>query len=125
MVNGVSNAISDLSSSTTPSDSTDSAHHQIKKLHVFSNYNYLNLRRDVARGQGEYLASFGLLLEVPEKRREAFAKYAQSQYVQMFDAHDEMTYANLLQLAEYGSEDIRQGLRAYGEEMKKSKSGSG
>ena len=45
--------------------------------------NWDNLSQDIARGQGEHLASLAALLRVPAERRPAFFAYAQDQYQQV------------------------------------------
>lgn len=52
-------------------------------LHMFAKSNWDNLSQDIARGQGEHLASLAALLRVPAERRPAFFAYAQDQYQQV------------------------------------------
>ena len=121
VVNGVSQASSDLSSSTTPSDSTDGVEKKIKKLHKYVNYNRMNLRQDIAQGNGEYLASLEALLEVPSERHEAFGIFAQLNYASLFDAEDRITHDKLIEMANFGSEEMRQALVSYEKDVMKRK----
>lgn len=54
-----------------------------QKLHMFAKSNWDNLSQDIARGQGEHLASLAALLRVPAERRPAFFAYAHDQYQQV------------------------------------------
>ena len=121
VVNGVSQASSDLSSSTTPSDSAEGVEKKIKKLHMYVYYNRMNLRQDVAQGHGEYLTSLGALLEVPPERHEAFGMFAQLNYTSLFDADDRITYDKLIEMANFGSEEMRQALVSYEKDVMKRK----
>ncbi len=112
ITNGVSQAISDISSSTTPSDSAETAHQRVKKLHLFAQYNLENLQQDVARGDGEYLSSLEALLDVPSERHDEFARFVQSRYTQFFGSK-EMTHKQFIQMAQFGSEEMRVALHSY------------
>jgi hypothetical protein len=50
------------------------------KLVAFAAYDPLNLEQDLARGQGEYLASLGFMLGVQEDLRPAFEAAAQQRF---------------------------------------------
>ena len=50
------------------------------KVEAFTFMNFENLKQDMAQGHGEYLASIGTLLGVPENRRMEFFSLAQSRY---------------------------------------------
>ncbi len=50
------------------------------KATAFVSFNHENLVQDVAAGRGEYLASIGRLLGVPEGRQSAFFSAAQANY---------------------------------------------
>jgi hypothetical protein len=56
------------------------------KAIAFATYNPTNLEQDIARGQGEYLASLGSLLGVREGVRPAFEAAAQSQFQSLMPA---------------------------------------
>jgi len=47
------------------------------KAIAFATYNEANLEQDLARGQGEYVASLGTLLGVPSDQQSAFQAKAQ------------------------------------------------
>lgn len=50
------------------------------KVVAFAAYDRLNLEQDLARGQGEYLASLGSMLGVQEDLRPAFQAAAQQRF---------------------------------------------
>jgi len=50
------------------------------KVIAFTSINFANLKQDLARGEGEYLASLGALLGVPPDRQPAFGSLAQDRY---------------------------------------------
>jgi hypothetical protein len=53
------------------------------KVVAFAAYDRLNLEQDLARGQGEYLASLGSMLGVQEDFRPAFEAAAQQHFEAM------------------------------------------
>lgn len=89
LTNGTSQAVTDLTeptkeftSSTSPrswfaGDGTLKAEH---KVMAFTVLNYDNLKQDIARGQGEYLASLASLVDVPDEGQADFFAFAQSLY---------------------------------------------
>jgi Protein of unknown function (DUF3015) len=72
----------DFLSSTTPGDwfSGDGVLKADHKVIAFVAFNFENLKQDMAKGRGEYLASLSELFDVPQDRREAFYSFAQSRY---------------------------------------------
>jgi hypothetical protein len=50
------------------------------KIVAFAAYDRVNLEQDFARGKGEYLASLGAMLGVPEDSRPAFEAAAQQRF---------------------------------------------
>ncbi|MGH9510212.1 MAG: DUF3015 family protein [Terriglobales bacterium] len=50
------------------------------KVTAFTTLNFQNLKEDMARGQGEYLASLGTLLGVPADYQAEFSALAQAKY---------------------------------------------
>ena len=54
------------------------------KLNLYTAVVYDNLQQDIARGQGEYLNSLGVLLEVPQDRRGEWNEFAQARYSALF-----------------------------------------
>jgi hypothetical protein len=50
------------------------------KVDAFTALNLENLKQDMARGQGEYLASLGMLLGVPADRQEHFFHLTREHY---------------------------------------------
>ena len=53
------------------------------KVVAFAAYDRFNLEQDLARGQGEYLASLGSMLGVQEDARPAFEAVAQQRFETM------------------------------------------
>jgi len=58
------------------------------KAIAFAAFNQSNLEQDIAKGQGEYLASLSSLLGVSETTRSAFALDAQSQFQSLIPVDD-------------------------------------
>jgi hypothetical protein len=50
------------------------------KVIAFTSLNFTNLKQDMARGRGEYLASLETLMDVPPDRRAEFETLIQDQY---------------------------------------------
>jgi hypothetical protein len=57
------------------------------KAAAFATINHHNIEQDISAGRGEYLASMGQLLGVPEERRSAFFSAAQAGYAQAPEQH--------------------------------------
>lgn len=53
---------------------------RIARTYEFAQYNWENLSQDMARGQGEHLASLAVLLNVPAEQQSAFFELAQERY---------------------------------------------
>ncbi len=51
-----------------------------ERLNAFVALNYENLKQDMARGQGEYVATLSNLLSVPEARRAEFSALTRDRY---------------------------------------------
>lgn len=96
-----SNEISDTTQNTTVSTSgrswftNDGLVRQGEQVKAFTALNFENLTTDMASGGGEYLASFGTLLGIPEDQRAAFFALAQGQYETLIQS-DSLTPANLI-----------------------------
>ncbi|MEW6542213.1 MAG: DUF3015 family protein [Nitrospirota bacterium] len=54
------------------------------KAEAFASLNYENLKQDMAIGRGEYLASLGTLLAVPQSRQPEFFALTQEKYQTLF-----------------------------------------
>lgn len=78
----VTETIKDFLSSTTPGNwfTADGLLKADQKVNAFVAFNFENVKQDMARGQGEYLASLSELMGVPQDRQASFFAYAQSQY---------------------------------------------
>ncbi len=79
--------LTEFTSSTTPGawangDSRAQARH---KTRLFAAYEFENLRSDMARGQGEYLASLATLVGVPEDRHPLFFSYMHGRYDNLYE----------------------------------------
>jgi hypothetical protein len=95
LTNGVSQATSDLTeptreftSSTTPGAifTGDGLVKSDARVLALAAYNFENLRRDMAQGHGEYLASLATLLDVPAAQQPAFFELAQERYPVIYAA---------------------------------------
>lgn len=75
----VTETINNILSSTTPGDwyNEDGMPKAEYRVNVFVAVNLDNLKTDLARGEGEYLASLAELLEVPPGRQPEFFALAQ------------------------------------------------
>ena len=68
------------------------------KVNVFASANFDNLSQDMARGNGEHLASFAELLNIPQKNRADFYTLAQTQYRGMVQSGENTPAAMLASL---------------------------
>jgi hypothetical protein len=71
-----------------------------QKVNAFAEINLDHLRQEMARGQGEYLASFASLIGVPADRRNDFYALTQETYSTLFKsdqttAHEMLAALNL------------------------------
>jgi len=83
-VKGTLNNISDFLSSTTPGAwSKDGLLRAEHRQIVFATYNYDSVKRDIARGEGEHLASLATLLGVATSRNQEFGLLAQARYLEV------------------------------------------
>src|SRR6185295_2822280 len=73
-------------SSTSPDSmfNQDGLVEENHKLTLYTSIVYDNLQQDIARGTGEYLSSLGVLLDVPEGRRDEWRQLAQTRYSALF-----------------------------------------
>lgn len=110
VTDGVTHATTDILSSTTPSSSDDSANNRVKKARNFAKYNFINLQQDIAQGRGEYMTSLETLMGVPSQNHVEFALFAQANYESFFGSDDGTSDQLLVQLAPFGSEEVRQAL---------------
>lgn len=83
---GTTNEITDTTSNVTGSTSgrtwftEDGILHPEHKLIAFTALNQMNVEQDLARGQGEYVTSLGILLGVPDDQQAAFRAKAQGEF---------------------------------------------
>lgn len=79
-------SIAKFTSSTSPDSmfSQDGIVQEHQKLHLYTAIVSEQLRQDIAKGSGEYLASLAVLLDVPQDRREEWQRLAQSRYSALF-----------------------------------------
>lgn len=73
-------ALDMTSSSGDISSSRRQAMGKAEQAILFASSSMENLSQDMANGQGEYLTSLAVLMEVPEERQGAFFALAQEQY---------------------------------------------
>jgi hypothetical protein len=73
-------------SSTTPESmfTIDGLVEPKQKVNLFSGVAYENLRQDIARGEGEYLTSLGMLLGIPPGSQQEFGSFVQSRHSTLF-----------------------------------------
>ena len=78
--------------STSPEDlfSADGLVKDGQKAKLYTAVVYDNLQQDIARGQGEYVASLGTLMGVPAERQHQWALGAQSRYTDLFSDHPQV-----------------------------------
>jgi len=74
-------ASTDVTSSTSPGQDD---HSQVQKTRAFATVNMDRLREDMARGNGEHLASLSSLLGVSENHRDDFFAFTKEKYPELF-----------------------------------------
>jgi hypothetical protein len=62
-----------------------------QKAALFIEMNYASLEEDMARGGGDYLASFAALIDVPAEHRETFAAATQATYRSLVESGQQGT----------------------------------
>ena len=77
-----------FTSSTSPESffNADGLVEDSQKANLFTAVVFENLQQDIARGNGEYLTSLGILLNVPADRQDEFRTLSQSRYSALFDS---------------------------------------
>lgn len=75
-----------FSSSTSPGElfTGDGLVAERQKVHLYTTIVFDNLQQDVARGEGQYLASLGVLLAIPPDRQAEWALFTQRRYSDLF-----------------------------------------
>lgn len=75
-----------FSSSTSPGElfTGDGLVAEHQKVNLYTAIVFDNLQQDAARGEGQYLASLSVLLDIPPDRRQAWALLTQSRYSVLF-----------------------------------------
>lgn len=86
-----------FTSSTSPGEwiNADGVIQNDQKARLFAAVAFENLEQDIARGNGEYLASLGVLLNVPAGQQDEFRARSQNNYPLLF-ASDRRTAESLL-----------------------------
>ena len=86
-----------FTSSTSPGDwiNADGVIRESLKARLFTAVAFENLEQDIARGNGEYLASLAVLLKVPTGEQDEFRARSQNDYQLLF-APDRRTAENVL-----------------------------
>jgi len=98
-----------FTSSTSPGEMFDADGYvkQSQKARLFTAVAFENIEQDIARGNGEYLTSLGLLLNISAaEQEEEFRSRAQSAYPLLF-ASDRRTAESLLAMLTRQREDDR------------------
>ncbi len=86
-----------FTSSTSPGEwiNADGVIQESKKARLFAAVSFENLEQDIARGNGEYLTSLGVLLKIPAGEQDEFRTRSQSNYPLLF-APDRRTAESML-----------------------------
>ena len=86
-----------FTSSTSPEEffNADGVVQEGQKARLFTAVVFENLEQDIARGNGEYLTSLGVLLKIPEREQDEFRARSQSKYALLF-ASDRRTAESML-----------------------------
>ena len=86
-----------FTSSTSPEEffNADGVVQESQKARLFTAVVFENLEQDIARGNGEYLTSLGVLLKIPEGEQDEFRARSQSVYPLLF-ASDRRTAESML-----------------------------
>ena len=66
-----------------------------EKLNTFVADNMDNLARDIARGQGEYLNTLALLMEVPDIKKGVFRSHMQAHFSDIYTS-DKVTHSEVV-----------------------------
>ncbi len=84
----LTDATTNFSSSTTPGAwfTVDGLLNPSERVNAFVTMNFENLRHDMAQGNGEYLAAFGALLDIPKDQVASFNLQAQKRFTQIYDS---------------------------------------
>jgi len=75
-----------FTSSTSPEEwiNADGVIQESQKARLFAAVAFENLEQDIARGNGEYLTSLGVLLNIPTGEQDEFKARSQSHYTLLF-----------------------------------------
>jgi Protein of unknown function (DUF3015) len=97
-----------FTSSTSPGEwvNADGVIQESQKARLFTAVVFENLEQDIARGNGEYLTSLGVLLKVPAGKQDEFRMHSQSNYSLLF-APDLRTAERLLATLTSKREDLQ------------------
>ena len=67
-----------------------------EKVDTFVADNMDNLARDIARGQGEYVNTLAVLMEIPKAKKAAFRSQLQAHFSDIYTS-DQITYSEVVQ----------------------------
>ena len=86
-----------FTSSTSPGSwiDADGVIQESQKARLFAAVAFENLEQDIARGNGEYLRSLAVLMNIPAGEQDEFRSLSQRQYARLF-ASDRRTAESLL-----------------------------
>ena len=86
-----------FTSSTSPGSwiNADGVIQESQKARLFAAVAFENLEQDIARGNGEYLRSLAVLMNIPAGEQDEFRSLSQRQYSRLF-ASDRRTAESLL-----------------------------
>jgi Protein of unknown function (DUF3015) len=97
-----------FTSSTSPGEliNADGVIQESQKARLFTAVVFENLEQDIARGNGEYLTSLAVLLNIPAGEQDEFRTRSQSNYPLLF-ASDRRTAESMLAALTSKREDHR------------------
>lgn len=86
-----------FTSSTSPASwiNADGVIQESQKARLFAAVTFENLEQDIARGNGEYLRSLAVLMNIPAGEQDEFRSLSQRQYSHLF-ASDRRTAESML-----------------------------
>lgn len=96
-----------FTSSTSPGEfiNADGVVQESQKARLFTAVVFENLEQDIARGNGEYLTSWAVLLKIPAGEQDEFRTLSQSEYPLLF-ASDRRTAESMLATLTSKREDL-------------------
>ncbi|MGH7182578.1 MAG: DUF3015 family protein [Nitrospiraceae bacterium] len=93
-----------FTSSTSPAEwiNADGVIQKDKKARLFAAVTFENVEQDIARGNGEYITSLGILLDVPAREEKEFRSSTQRDYPLLFAPECRTAESMLAMLIQHG-----------------------